>query len=130
MVVDIRKYLRKKSSSCNHKSFTSILNSLSVSFQSIYFLYFPTFLLSWHMYSILLINNLILSRSWPKYVDPNLMFIFSICPLLFYNEWWRIYFTMKLREFVVSFSTFSFIDKFCHEKSCFMQKKLTNVKPA
>ena len=41
------------------------------------FFVFPYFFLSWHMYIILLINNLILSRSWPKYVDPNLMFIFD-----------------------------------------------------
>ena len=41
---------------------------------------------------------------------------FSICPLLFYDKWWKIYSSMKIFEFVAPCSMFSFTKYFPHKK--------------
>ena len=139
MAGDIRKYLKKKSSSCNRKSLTSMLNS-PFCFLSEYiflsqnlFLYFPEFFLKWRMYSTFPINNLLLSRSWTKYVEPNFTFIFSICPLSFYDygkkfisQWnylnlWRLALCFPLSKIFAAKKVAS-----C-EKSRLVENRLKNI---
>ena len=75
------------------------------------FLYFPEFFLRWHMYSIFLINNLYLSRSWTKFMNPIscLPFLYVPCHFMMYGEkfisqWnylnlWRLLYVFLYRKF-------------------------------
>ena len=127
-VGDIRKYLKEKSSLCNRKSFTSMLNSpfcfLSeqIFLTQNLFLYFPEFFWGWACITFSWLITFFLAEVELNRLNPNFMFIFSMCLLSFYDEWWKIYFTMKLFEFVAPFSVFLY-RKFSPQKKSLRAKK-------